>query len=120
MQLPFPRMAHGAPVEPSDIPQKSRVYCNRNLRMDQIEMVGFDMDYTLAIYNQPEIDRLSIEATVQKLVARGYPDFLLTMDYRTDFPVRGLLVDKKTGNVLKMDRYKYVKKAYHGMRPLEL
>src|SRR5690606_16040795 len=68
----------------------------------------------------PEIDRLSIEATVQKLVARGYPDFLLTMDYRTDFPVRGLLVDKKTGNVLKMDRYKYVKKAYHGMRPLEL
>ncbi|MCA9582189.1 MAG: HAD-IG family 5'-nucleotidase, partial [Myxococcales bacterium] len=50
----------------------------------------------------------------------GYPEFLLTMDYRTDFPVRGLLVDKKYGHVLKMDRYKYVKKAYHGLRPLDL
>lgn len=81
-------------------------------------MVGFDMDYTLAIYNQDEMDRLSIEWTARKLVERGYPETLLTMPYRTDFPIRGLLVDRKLGNVLKMDRYRYVKKAYHGMREL--
>ncbi len=99
-------------------PPTRRIYCNRNLRLDQIDWVGFDMDYTLAIYHQAEMDRLSIEATAAKLVERDYPEELLTMRYRTDFPIRGLLIDKKLGNVLKMDRYKYVKRAYHGMREL--
>ena len=99
-------------------PAGRRVYCNRNLRLDQVKAVGFDMDYTLAIYRQAEMDRLSIDATVRKLVERGYPDELLTMTYRTDFPIRGLLIDRKLGNVLKMDRYRYVKTAYHGFRRL--
>ena len=76
------------------------------------------MDYTLAIYRQAEMDRQSIEATVSKLVERGYPDELRSMKYRTDFPIRGLLIDRKLGNVLKMDRYRYVKTAYHGFRKL--
>jgi 5'-nucleotidase len=96
-----------------------RVFCNRSLRLDRIEMVGFDMDYTLLIYDQAEMDRLSIEATTRKLVERGYPEAMLGMRYRTDFPIRGLLVDRKLGNVLKMDRYRYVKRAYHGMRELD-
>jgi 5'-nucleotidase len=99
-------------------PAGRRVYCNRNMRLDQIKAVGFDMDYTLAIYRQSEMDRQSIEATVRKLVERGYPDELLSMKYRTDFPIRGLLIDRKLGNVLKMDRYRYVKRAYHGFRKL--
>jgi len=76
------------------------------------------MDYTLAIYRQEAIDRLSIEATSRKLVQRGYPASLGEMRCRTDFPIRGLLVDRKLGNVLKMDRHRYVKRAYHGMREL--
>ena len=32
--------------------------------------------------------------------------------------VRGLVVDKKRGNVLKMDRHKYVKVARHGFSTL--
>ena len=99
-------------------PAGRRVYCNRNLRLDQVKAVGFDMDYTLAIYRQAEMDRQSIEATVGKLVERGYPEELLSMKYRTDFPIRGLLIDRKLGNVLKMDRYRYVKTAYHGFRRL--
>jgi len=86
--------------------------------MDSIATVGFDMDYTLAIYDQTGMDRLSIEATARKLVERGYPERILRMHYRTDFPIRGLLIDREYGNVLKMDRYKYVKKAYHGLREL--
>jgi 5'-nucleotidase len=106
-------------LTPLDGPPRSRrIYCNRNLRFDQIQMVGFDMDYTLALYKQAELDRLSIEATAQKLVKRGYPASLLSMSYRTNFPIRGLLVDKKLGNVLKTDRYRYVKKGFHGSREL--
>lgn len=116
--LPLPEIKSrtGAMYPPS---RSQRIYCNRNLRMDSIEAVGFDMDYTLAIYRQEEMDRLAIEVTLQKLVARGYPDYLLETTCRTDFPVRGLLIDRKLGNVLKMDRYRYVKTAYHGLRQLD-
>ena len=31
---------------------RNRIYVNRDLRLDKIEMVGFDMDYTLALYHQ--------------------------------------------------------------------
>jgi 5'-nucleotidase len=95
-----------------------RVFCNRSLRLDQIEWVGFDMDYTLAIYDQEQMDRLTIEAALPKLYARGYPESLGGLDYDLSFPVRGLVVDARLGNVLKMDRHKYVKRAYHGMREL--
>ncbi|MEZ4286762.1 MAG: HAD-IG family 5'-nucleotidase [Polyangiales bacterium] len=100
-------------------PPEGRIYCNRNLRMDQVEAVGFDMDYTLAIYRQHEMDQLSIEVTVRKLVDKGYPSELLELDFPLDFPIRGLLIDRKLGNVLKMDRYRYVKKAYHGTRLID-
>ncbi|MEZ4406302.1 MAG: HAD-IG family 5'-nucleotidase [Polyangiales bacterium] len=100
------------------LPRARRVFVNRSLRMDHVEWVGFDMDYTLAIYRQDEIEALSIAATVKKLVDRGYPPYLAEARYETRFPMRGLFIDKRHGNVLKMDRYKYVGRAWHGMREL--
>ena len=100
------------------IARPRRVFCNRNLRMSGISWVGFDMDYTLAIYDQPAMDQLSIKATVDKLILRGYPDFIVNIPQATEFPVRGLLIDKRFGHILKMDRYKHVCKGYHGFREL--
>jgi len=105
-------------VQAHGIPRPRRVFCNRNLKMSSISWVGFDMDYTLAIYDQPAMDQLSIEATVDKLILRGYPDFIRHIPQATDFPVRGVLIDKRFGHVLKMDRYKHVTKGYHGFRRL--
>ncbi|HEY2517454.1 MAG TPA: HAD-IG family 5'-nucleotidase [Polyangiaceae bacterium] len=102
----------------SGIPRTRRVFSNRNLRMAGISWVGFDMDYTLAIYDQPAMDDLSIRATVEKLVQRGYPDFIAGIRIDTSFAVRGLLIDKRFGHILKMDRYKHVAKGYHGFREL--
>ena len=100
------------------IARPRRVFCNRNLRMSGISWVGFDMDYTLAIYDQPAMDELSIRATTEKLIKRGYPDFIAQMPHTLDFAVRGILIDKRFGHVLKMDRYKHVCKGYHGFREL--
>jgi HAD superfamily 5'-nucleotidase-like hydrolase len=100
------------------IPRERRVFCNRNLKMSQIAWVGFDMDYTLAIYDQAEMDDLSIRATVEKLVLRGYPEFIRHITPPKDFPVRGLIIDKRYGHIVKMDRYKFVHKGYHGLREL--
>ena len=116
LSLPIDEFLARAPSP--GIPRPRRVFCNRNLRMSNIAWVGFDMDYTLAIYNQREMDELSIRATIEKLVARGYPEFVRSIPYSTDFPVRGLLIDKRFGHILKMDRYKFVTKGYHGFREL--
>ncbi len=117
-QLYLPELDLSASRPPLVPEREKRVFCNRNIRFDQIDWVGFDMDYTLAIYDQPRMDRLTIDAALSKLVARGYPESLLKLDLDLDFPVRGLMIDAELGNVLKMDRYKYVKRAYHGMREL--
>ena len=73
------------------------------------------MDYTLAIYRQERMDALSVELTVERLIRRGYPTALKDVRYDTRFPIRGLLVDRRYGHVLKMDRYKVVHRGYHGM-----
>jgi HAD superfamily 5'-nucleotidase-like hydrolase len=100
------------------IARKDRVFVNRDLRLSGIEWFGFDMDYTLAIYRQEEMDRLSVELTVERLIRRGYPKYLAQIQYDTRFPIRGLLVDKRYGHILKMDRYKVVHYGYHGMKKL--
>jgi HAD superfamily 5'-nucleotidase-like hydrolase len=118
LQLSLPIDEFLARAPSPGIPRPRRIFCNRNLRMSNIAWVGFDMDYTLAIYNQQEMDELSIKATIEKLVARGYPEFVRNIPYSTAFPVRGLLIDKRFGNILKMNRYKFVTKGYHGFREL--
>jgi 5'-nucleotidase len=100
------------------IPRKDRVFVNRDLRLSSVEWVGFDMDYTLAVYRQERMDALSVELTIERMIKRGYPSYLKSLTFDTRFPIRGLLVDKRHGHVLKMDRYKVVHRGYHGMRRL--
>src|SRR5215468_8328911 len=91
-------------ARPLDVPRENRVYVNRNLRLDKIEMVGFDMDYTLALYDQAQIEELSMRATLHKLVtAKGYPAAIQTLAYDPMLAVRGLVVDHENGNVFKPD-----------------
>jgi 5'-nucleotidase len=118
VQLSLPIDEFLARPQAPGIPRHRRIFCNRNLRMSAIAWVGFDMDYTLAIYNQREMDELSIRATIAKLVERGYPKFVASVPQYPSFPVRGILIDKRFGHILKMNRYKFVTKGYHGLREL--
>jgi HAD superfamily 5'-nucleotidase-like hydrolase len=102
-----------------DIQASRRIYVNRNLRMDEIDVIGFDMDYTLALYNQPNLEALSIQCTLDKLCKnRGYPEEILGLDYDSTYALRGLVVDRQHGNIFKMDRYGHVGRVYHGKRLL--
>lgn len=118
-QLPLPLPGFSTlPTSGLGIPRQNRVFVNRDLSMSSIDWVGFDMDYTLAIYKQEQMDALSIELTIERLIKRGYPTYLKHLSFDTRFPIRGLLIDKRLGHVLKMDRHKMVHKGYHGMRRL--
>ncbi len=101
-----------------EAPPTRRIFTNRDLAFDTIQVVGFDMDYTLGMYRQDQLEALSTEVTIDKLIRRGYPEQLRTIESDPDFAVRGLVVDKKMGNVLKMDRHGYVGRAYHGKHRL--
>lgn len=104
---------------PSEIPRRNRIYANRNLRMDRISLVGFDMDYTLALYDQEKMEELSALATVQKLVAvKGYPEAIRSLPYENALALRGLVIDRELGHVLKPDRYGSPGRAYHGRAPM--
>jgi HAD superfamily 5'-nucleotidase-like hydrolase len=116
VQLELPLIE--GPTGPRPIQATRRVYVNRDLKMAHVDWIGFDMDYTLAIYHQAEMDRLSIKCTAEKLVARGYPPWLPDLPYPLDFAIRGLLIDKHLGNVLKMNRFKIVRKGFHGLKEL--
>ena len=65
------------------------VFCNRELKMSAIKAIGFDMDYTLAQYEQPAFDKLAFDGAKEKLVkALGYPEEVLDFEY--DHKVREL------------------------------
>ena len=92
-----------------------RIFVNRTLRLEQIRQVGFDMDYTLLPYRKRNMEELSFQLTVEKLIRDlGYPEQIREIRYDPSFVVRGLLVDKKLGNILKIDQFGHVGRGYHG------
>ena len=102
-----------------EVPRARQVFVNRNLRMDKIELVGFDMDYTLAMYSLRHLEDLAFRMTLERLVAnRGYPEAVAGLAYDPAFVIRGLVVDKLAGNIFKMDRHNHVGRCFHGRRAL--
>ncbi len=97
-------------------PSRSRqIFVNRTLRMEKITTIGFDLDWTLADYNQDALSQLAFELTLDRLVKDfDYPRSVLAAEYRPNFARRGLMLDTETGMVLKMNRHRYVGRAYHG------
>src|SRR6267378_96919 len=56
-----------------ELSHSRQIYANRWLQMDQIALLGFDMDYTLAVYSLRQIEELAFRMTLDRLVAsRGY------------------------------------------------
>jgi len=97
-----------------------RVFTNRNLRMETIAAIGFDMDHTLALYRAAVFEQLCFDLAVENLVAtKGYPERIRRVEYDRQAVTRGLIVDKRRGNLLKLDAYGYVARVRHGTRRLD-
>jgi 5'-nucleotidase len=101
----------------AEIAPVHRIYVNRNLRMSGIGAIGFDMDHTLALYDPAPFEVLAFEEAKKKLLSAGYPKELKKLRYDASFVIRGLIVDKRRGNILKMDQHRYVARATHGTTP---
>lgn len=66
-----------------------------------------------------EFDLLAYNGAKQKLVEwLGYPVECLELKYELNVCRRGNIIDKKRGNIIKLDQHKYVRVAEHGLTPL--
>jgi len=105
-------------IVPHHLTTASDVFCNREVNMQQIKAIGFDMDWTLAQYTT-DFDLLAYNGARDKLVHwLGYPDQCLDLEYEVNICRRGNIIDKKRGNIIKLDQHKYVRAAEHGLTPL--
>jgi HAD superfamily 5'-nucleotidase-like hydrolase len=103
-----------------NLPPRRRIFTNRNLRMAAIEAIGFDMDHTLAVYNTDNFNHLSFLMAIERLISdKGYPEAIREVAWEPAAAVRGLVVDKKLGNLLKVDAYHHVTRARHGFEFLD-
>jgi HAD superfamily 5'-nucleotidase-like hydrolase len=100
-----------------DVPPERGVYCNRTLNLRSIQAIGYDMDYTLIHYNMAEWEARAFEHTRRRLADRGWP--VDQLDFEPNQVMRGLAVDRERGNIVKANRFGYIKQAAHGTEMLE-
>lgn len=93
------------------------IFCNRTLNLRGIKAIGYDMDYTLIHYHVEKWEQRAYETLRGKLLAEGWP----VEDLRFD-PAkisRGVIVDTANGNLVKANRFGFVKRACHGTQLMD-
>ncbi|KAL9671670.1 hypothetical protein QQ045_009240 [Rhodiola kirilowii] len=92
------------------------IFCTRTLNLRSISAIGYDMDYTLIHYNVMAWEGRAYDYCMENLKTVGYPVDGLAFD--PNLVIRGLVIDKEKGNLVKADRFGYVKRAMHGTKML--
>ncbi|KAJ4954681.1 hypothetical protein NE237_011464 [Protea cynaroides] len=92
------------------------IFCSRTLNLRSISVIGYDMDYTLMHYNVMAWEGRAYDYCMDNLRSTGFP--VDGLEFDPHLVIRGLVVDKERGNLVKADRFGYVKRAMHGTRML--
>lgn len=91
------------------------VFVNRILNMKKIKYIGLDMDHTLIRYHTKRFEALVYQYVVEQLIEhKQYPDTIKQLVFHFNDAIRGLVVDSKNGNILKLSRYGAIRQSYHG------
>lgn len=97
-----------------------KVYVNRTLNLKRIKFIGLDMDHTLIRYNIHEFESLSHSCIKEKLIQhKSYPEVVRSLPFDYTAAIRGLAIDRKTGNLLKLNRHSAIRVSYHGLTPID-
>lgn len=96
-----------------------KVFVNRTLNMRKIKYIGLDMDHTLVRYHSQAFEELAHQTMRKRLVEKGYPQSVLKLPFKFDLAIRGLVIDRKKGNLLKVSRHGAIRASYHGTKPID-
>lgn len=110
----FSTKTHGPQESPED------VFVTNEIDLNDVQVYGFDYDYTLATYNnqlQPLIYQLAAQSLVKN---KKYPPESCSLPYDPNFAIRGLHYDVKRGLLMKIDAFQNIQMGtvYRGHRPL--
>ncbi|CAF0919650.1 unnamed protein product [Brachionus calyciflorus] len=100
--------------------ERKGVFANNEISLKDIDVYGFDYDYTLAYYNV-SLYRLIFNLAKDYLIEHHkYPVGLKSTEYLPHFPIRGLHLDIKKGWLMKIDSYHNLQlgTVYHGMNSI--
>lgn len=98
---------------PETLPDRTRgIFCNRTLNLRSIKAIGYDMDYTLVHYHVEAWEGRAYEHIKRRLLEQGWP--IEGLDFDPRGATRGLILDRKLGNLVKANRFGYIKRASHG------
>ena len=93
----------------------TNVFSNRVLNLRKITCLGLDMDHTLIRYHTEQFEALVYKHVVNKLIeVKDYPAQLKELCFQFNAAIRGLVIDKHHGNILKLSRHGAIKRSYHG------
>ncbi|ESW26472.1 hypothetical protein PHAVU_003G122300 [Phaseolus vulgaris] len=106
----------GIPSPSSSRESPRGIFCSRTLNLRSISAIGYDMDYTLIHYNVVAWEGRAYDYCMENLRNMGFPVDGLAFD--PDLVIRGLVIDKEKGNLVKADRFGYIKRAMHGTKML--
>jgi len=104
---------------PPDI-ETNQVFCNDEVDLSEVEVYGFDYDYTLASYKKG-VEYLIHDIAKEHLVKKyGYPEDVAKLVYDPNFAIRGLHYDVEKGLFLKVDSFHQIQfgTVYRGKEKL--
>ena len=101
----------------SRLPRGRGVFCNRTLNFRALRAIGYDMDYTLVDYRADAFERRVYEMALESFLADGWP--VTGLEFDAEMVARGLVIDTERGNLVKANRFGFVKRAMHGTQALD-
>jgi len=91
------------------------VFVNRTLNLKKIKLIGFDMDYTLVPYDAEAFEGLTYRLALERLTGTyGYPEEVRNLKFDFQRAIVGLIIDKRNGYLLQLNRYNKVKTSRFG------
>lgn len=99
---------------------RTKVFVNRTLNMKKINYIGLDMDHTLIRYKSENFEALTHSTLCKKLTEQlQYPKEVLSLKFSYEYAIRGLVIDKERGNLLKLSRHGAIRNSRHGIHKLD-
>ena len=96
-----------------------KVFVNRILNMKKIKYIGLDMDHTLIRYKTEKFETLVYKLVIDVLIKnKNYPEAIQQFQFNFQNAIRGLVVDSKNGNILKLSRFGAIRQSCHGTKKI--
>uniref|UniRef100_A0AAY4DEJ2 5'-nucleotidase domain-containing protein 2 n=1 Tax=Denticeps clupeoides TaxID=299321 RepID=A0AAY4DEJ2_9TELE len=94
----------------------SNIYANNEVNLAEVDIYGFDYDYTLALYSNA-LDAM-IYDTARDFLVKHYKG-ISKYEYIPNFTARGLHYDIQKGLLMKIDAFHYIQlgTVYREMKP---